>query len=102
MSTKIKIEMSTFALHIHAIFFTYINRVVNRLKKPYSLSWMRVRISYHIFDNLSKLINGYLSAKIGWVILSQDLMDIECKGSPPSKVNRKCVYEDKYRGKCLI
>ena len=67
-----------------------------------ALSWIRVRISYHIFNNLAKLLNGDLAAKIGQGIFSKDLMDRECNCYLPSKVNGKCVYKGKCRSKCII
>ena len=63
---------------------------------------MRVKMAYHGFNNLSELINGDLDTKIGRGILYKDLMDRECKCSLPSKFNGKCVYEGKFRSKCLI
>ena len=42
---------------------------------------MRVQMSYCGFNNLEKLLNRDLAAKIGQGILSCDLMDIEC--TPP-------------------
>ena len=42
---------------------------------------------YHIFNNVSELLNGYLAAKIGRGIFSKELMDRECKCSLPYKVN---------------
>ena len=63
---------------------------------------MRVQMYFHIFNNLSEFLNKYLTAKIRRVILTYDLMDRECNCSHPYKVNGKCVYEVKYRKKCLI
>ena len=83
-------------------FYTSIHRVINRLWKPFNLSWMRVRIYYHRFNNLSELLNGDIAVKIGRVILSKYLMDRECNSSIPYKDNIKCVYKDKCRSKCLI
>ena len=40
--------------------------------------------------------------KHGWEILSWNLMDIECNFLNSSKVNGKCFYKGKFRGKCLI
>ena len=77
-------------------FFASIHRVINRLKKSFNLSWMRVKMSYHGFNNLAEILNGDLAAKIGRGIFSKDLMDRKYNCSLPSKVNRKCVYE----GKC--
>ena len=45
-------------------FSTSIHRVINRLKRYFNLSWLRVQMSYHIFNNLVELLNGYLAAKI--------------------------------------
>ena len=73
-----------------------------KAKKSFNLSWPRVRISYHVFDNLAELLNGDLATKSGRGILSKDLMDAECKCSLPSKVNGKCVYKGKLCSKCLI
>ena len=83
-------------------FSTATHRVIDRLKKSFNLTWMRVRMSYHIFYNLAELLNGYLAAKIGRGIFSKYLMDIECNCFLPSKVNGKCVYEDKCRSRCII
>ena len=40
--------------------------------------------------------------KIGQGIFSKYLMDRECNCSIPFKVNRKCVYEGKFRSECII
>ena len=56
-------------------FSTSIHRVVDRLKKSFNLTWLRVRMSYHRFNNLAELLNGDLVAKIGREIFSKDLMD---------------------------
>ena len=34
-----------------------IHGVIDRLKKSFKLSWLRVRLSYHIFNNLAELLN---------------------------------------------
>ena len=59
-------------------------------------------MSYHRFNNLAELLNGDLAAKIGREIFSKDSMDRKCNFSLPSKVNGKCVYEDKFRSLCII
>ena len=56
-------------------FSSAIHRVIDRLKRSFNLTWIRVRMSYHIFNNLATLLNGDLAAKIGWGIFSKDLMD---------------------------
>ena len=55
-------------------FSAAIHRVNDRLKKSFNLTWLRVRMSYHRFNNLAELLNGYLAAKIGRGIFSKDLM----------------------------
>ena len=40
-------------------------RVINRLKISFNLSWMRVKMYYNRYNNLEKLLNGDLAAKIG-------------------------------------
>ena len=81
--------MSIFVLNTHLFFYFYTK--VNQQAKTFNLSWMIVRMSYLRFNNLSGLLNGYLSAKIGRGILSADLMDRECNCSLPTKVNGECV-----------
>ena len=83
-------------------FSTSIHRVINRIKRSFNLSWMRVRMSYHRFNHLAELLNGDLATKIGRGIFSKDLMDRECNCSLPSKVNGKCVYESKFWSKYII
>ena len=83
-------------------FSTSIHRLIDRLKNSFNLTWLRVRISYHIFNSLAELLNGYLAAKIGWGVFSKDLMDRKCSCSLPSKVNEKCAYEGKFRSRCII
>ena len=77
-------------------FYTSILRVFDRIKKSFNLSWLRVRMSYHIFNNLAELLDRDLAARIGRGIFSKDLMDRKYNYYLPSKVNGKCVYE----GKC--
>ena len=76
--------------------------MINRLKIYFNLSWLRVIISYHIFNNLAELLNGDHAAKIGRGIFSKYLMGRECNCSLPYKVNGKCVYEGKCQSKRLI
>ena len=83
-------------------FSTFIHRLINRLKIYFNISWLRVIMSYHRFNNLAGLLNGDLAAKIGQGILSKDLIYRGCNFYLPYKVNLKCVYEGKCRSKCLI
>ena len=68
----------------------------------FNLSWLRVRMYYHRFNNLAELINVDLAAKIGRGIFSKDVMDRECNCSLPSKFNVTSIYEGKYWSKCII
>ena len=43
-------------------------------KMYFNLSWLRVWMSYHRFDNFTELLNGDLATKIGCGILSKYLM----------------------------
>ena len=54
-----------FCVAYSRFFSTSIHRVINGLKKTFNLSWLRVRMSYHRFNNLSELLNGDLAAKSG-------------------------------------
>ena len=83
-------------------FSTAIHRVIDRIKRSFNLTWLRVRMSYHSYNNLAELLNGDLAAKIGRGIFSKDLMDRECNCSIPSKVNGKLFYEGKCQSKCII
>ena len=49
-----------------------------------------------------ELLIGDLAAKIGRGIFSKYLMDRKCNCSLPSKVNRKCAYEGKFRSRYII
>ena len=84
------------------LFSTSIHRVINRLKIYSNLAWLRVIMSYHRFNNLDELLNMDLAAKIGQGILSKDWINRECNCSLPYKVKGKCVYDGKFRSKCLI
>ena len=53
-------------------FSTSFHRVINRLEKSFNLSWLRVRMSYHIFINLEELLNRDLAPKIRRGIFSVD------------------------------
>ena len=64
--------------------------------------YILIRMSYHRFNNLAELLNGYLATKIGQGIFSKDLMDRECNCSIPSKFNGKCIYEGKCRSRYII
>ena len=59
----------------YSLYFSMsIHRVINR-EKYFNFSWLRVRMPYHIFNNLAELFNGDPAAKIGRGIISKDLMD---------------------------
>ena len=70
--------------------------------KYFNLSWFRVQISYHRYNDLSKLIYEDFIAKIGQGILYLDLMDRECNCSNPSNITGKCFYKGRIWGECLI
>ena len=55
-------------------FSTNIHRLIKQIKQSFYISRMRVPMSYHIFNNLSELLNVNLAANIGLRILSIDLM----------------------------
>ena len=44
---------------------TAIHRVIDRLKRSFNLTWLRVRIPCHRYNNLAELLNGDLAAEIG-------------------------------------
>ena len=77
-----------FCVSYSRYFSAEIHRVYS-LKKSFNLTWLRVRMSYHRFNNLEELLNGDLAAKIGRGIFSKDLIDRECNCSLPYKVNRR-------------
>ena len=54
-------------------FSTAIYMVIDRLKNSFNLTWLRVRMSHHRYNNLEELLNGDLVAKIGRGIFSKDL-----------------------------
>ena len=78
---KIKKETSAFKRKLYFVvaysryFSTAIHRVIERLKNSFNLTWLRVQMSYHRFNNLAELLNGDLTAKIGRWIFSKYLMD---------------------------
>ena len=72
--------MSIFTLHTHVIFLYLPIGWLKRLKL-FNISCLRVHMSYHVYNNLAKLLNGDLAAKIGQGIFSVDLMDRECNYS---------------------
>ena len=99
--------MSIFALHNHAILYLYPHGN-EQAKKYFSLSWMRVRMSYHIFNILVKLINGELTAKIrqksfpetDWIDNVTNIFHIRSAVSVSTHVNtRKCLV---YKVKCSM
>ena len=59
-------------------------------------------MSYHIFNNLSELLNGDLTAKNGLAIHSHELLCRACNFLNPSKFNDKCFYKVKSRKRYLI
>ena len=101
VSKKKNINVYFFVSYSH-YFSTFIHRVINKLKKSSNPSWLRVKMSYHRFNNLAELLNGDLTAKIGSRIISKELMDKKCNCSLPYKFNVKCVYEGKCRSRCII
>ena len=102
MSRKKKNRNVNFCVSYSRYSYTSIHRVISRLKISFNLSWLIVRMPYHIFNNLAELINRDLAAKIGRVIFSEYFMDRECNCSLRSKVNDKFFYEGKCRSKCII
>ena len=54
-------------------------------------------MSYHGFNNLTKLLKGDLATRIVWVINPREFMDRAHILSNYSKVNGKCDFEGKYQ-----
>ena len=82
--------MSIFVLHTR-VFFNIYPQGDRQLKYIFNFSCLRVKMSYHISNYFSKLLDKDLIVKIGFGILSFGLMDRECNCSLPSKVNGKCI-----------
>ena len=59
-------------------------------------------MTYHIFNNLYKVLNRDLATKVGRGILSCDLMDRAYNFLNPYKIIGRLSKRDKIRGKCLI
>ena len=57
------------------LFFYVYSHGDQQAEKHFNLSWLRVRMSYHIFNNLAELLNRDLAAKIWQGIFSKDLVD---------------------------
>ena len=58
--------------------FIYVFLQIDWRTKKIHVSWLRVRMLYHIFNNLAEFLNGDLATKVGQGILSHDLMVREC------------------------
>ena len=84
------------------VFFFLYPQGDQQAKKDFNLSWLRVRMSYHRYNNLAVLIKGDLAAKIGQGILSNDFVGRECNCSLSYKFNIRCVCKGKCQNKCLI
>ena len=50
-----------FCVSYSRYFSTSIHRVIDRIKKSFNLTWIRVQISYHRFNNLAELLNRDLA-----------------------------------------
>ena len=61
-------------LHTH-VFFLRLSQGDQQSKRSFNLFWLRVQMSYHKFNNLEVILNGDLTAKIGWGIFSNDSMN---------------------------
>ena len=101
LSAKRKIEMSIFELRNHFISICP-STASSTDKTTFNISFLRVKMSKHIFDHFNWLLNEDLAIKIGRGILSRDLTNRYCNVSLPSKVNGKWIYEYKFMRKCLI
>ena len=91
LMTSTKKRNVYFCVAYSLYFSTSIHRVTNRLRKYFNISWMRVPMSYNIFNNLLEFLNEDLSEKTRQGRLSKDLKDRECNYSLQYKFNRKCV-----------
>ena len=69
------------------LFFYVYPQGDQQAKKYFNFSWMRVKMSYTIFNDLEELLNRDLAAKIGQGIFSKDLMDREFNCSLPYKIS---------------
>ena len=96
-----KTEMSIFPLHTHIISLRPPTEWSTE-KRLINIYRLILRTSYHIFNNLAKFLNGYFAAKIGWGVLSRDLMDRECNSYLTSNINGNHAYEVKCRRKWVI
>ena len=56
--------MSNFMLLNNVIFYIY-PQGDQHSKKRFNISWLRVQMSYHRFNNLAELLSGHLASKIG-------------------------------------
>ena len=88
--------MSYFAFFYIQWSSTLIIQLIDRLNILFTISWIRVYMSYGRFIDLYELIHGYLTIKMGEIILSHDFTDISCTCSTLYSVNSCCAFEGKF------
>ena len=66
--SKKKNRNDYFCVAYSRYFSTSPHRVINRLKESFNLSYLRVRMSYYIFNNLTELPNGDLAEDLFQII----------------------------------
>ena len=59
-------------------------------------------MSYHIFPNKGKLVQGYMVSKTIQDLASKVFLDKECNFNVTKKVNGRCVYGGECCGCCVI
>ena len=79
-----------------------IHLTMNKLRKKYNLKWLRFSMSYHKFSNLREMFQGDLNSKLLKGIGSRDCNDLACNCNSASKINGKCIYNNKCRSSILV
>ena len=76
-----------------------IHIMINDIKKKFpSLSWLRISMSYHRFNNLRELFQGDLATKLSKNLKSKEFEALNCN----CRKNEKCKFDGKCRSSIVV
>ena len=97
---------NVYFVHGHSKFWSNlkepIHKIITKAFKSNNLDWLRIRMTYRRYTNISELLQSDLSKKLNKDLVSLDYMERPCNCPAHCLIDNKCPYGNKCRTTCVV
>ena len=95
-------QQTFFCVGVSQCWTKLISFVLKELWNKYQFKWLRISMSFHIFSNVGKFLNGDLTGKLVEDIDDSTWTNRPCSCNRPNRINGLCVYGGRCRRSVVV